>query len=500
MSYVMYLRKSRADQEAEARGEGETLARHQVTLIDTAKRMNLDVTAIYKEIVSGDTIAARPEMQKLISEVSAGMWEGVLVMEVERLARGETIDQGIVAQAFKYSNTKIITPYKTYDPSNEFDETFFEFNLFMSRQEYKTIRRRMQAGKETSAKEGNFLVPDAPYGYKVVSNGRHDRTLEIVPEEAEVIRMIFDMYINKGMGYTAIASKLNSLHIAKNNGTYWTNQNIGYIVRNPTYCGKIRWNFRPTKKIIAPNGERLTKRTRDWDAPYYDGKHMPIISEETWLQAKNVHDGKGHLPIQKNKKMANPYAGIMFCSECGKNMQFVRNNTKWNSVGLLRCPSSMCKTVSSSIETIDDIIYIALQDKYNSLQEYQGKPKPKNNARDTAIKNAKAELAKTEQQRLKLYDLLEQGVYSVELFTERINELKRRTAELTEIINASPEPEDTLTIRQAKISLKKALKDFDTASVEEKHALLTAVISKIKYSKSKQYSDSDLTLDIEYRF
>lgn len=61
--YAIYLRKSRADLEAEARGEGETLARHENTLIALAKSLNIKVSKIYKEIVSGETIAARPEMQ-----------------------------------------------------------------------------------------------------------------------------------------------------------------------------------------------------------------------------------------------------------------------------------------------------------------------------------------------------------------------------------------------------------------------------------------------------
>lgn len=106
--YVIYLRKSRKDEEAEQRGEGETLARHERILLDYAKRLHLNVTEIYREIVSGETIATRPMMQRLLSEVEQGMWTAVLVMEVERLARGDTIDQGIVAQTFKYSETKII--------------------------------------------------------------------------------------------------------------------------------------------------------------------------------------------------------------------------------------------------------------------------------------------------------------------------------------------------------------------------------------------------------
>ena len=78
MPYCLYVRKSRADAEAEARGEGETLSRHINTLLDLAKRRHLDITQIYKEIVSGETIAARPVMQHLLSEVEQGLWEGVL--------------------------------------------------------------------------------------------------------------------------------------------------------------------------------------------------------------------------------------------------------------------------------------------------------------------------------------------------------------------------------------------------------------------------------------
>lgn len=142
--YLIYLRKSRSDASLEAMGV-DVLERHEQILLDLAKRMNLSIGGIYREVVSGESISARPEMQRLLSEVEAGRWKGVVVMEVERLARGDTIDQGIVQRAFQYSGTQIVTPAKTYNPNNEFDEEYFEFGLFMSRREYKTIRRRMRA-------------------------------------------------------------------------------------------------------------------------------------------------------------------------------------------------------------------------------------------------------------------------------------------------------------------------------------------------------------------
>ena len=97
MSYAIYLRKSRADLESEANGELETLAKHERQLKELASKLNLNVTKEYKEVVSGETISARPQMQELLRDVQNGLYEGVLVMDIERLARGDTIDQGLVA-------------------------------------------------------------------------------------------------------------------------------------------------------------------------------------------------------------------------------------------------------------------------------------------------------------------------------------------------------------------------------------------------------------------
>ena len=87
MSYAIYLRKSRADAEAEARGEGETLARHERALKELAMRNDYPIAQIYREIVSGESISNRPQMRQLLADVAAGKYKGVLVMEVERLAR-----------------------------------------------------------------------------------------------------------------------------------------------------------------------------------------------------------------------------------------------------------------------------------------------------------------------------------------------------------------------------------------------------------------------------
>ena len=257
----IYLRKSRSDREAEARGEGETLARHEKTLLELAKRRGYHIGAIYKEVVSGETISARPVMQQLLREVEAGMWDGVLVMEVERLARGDTIDQGTVSRAFQFSDTKIITPLKVYDPNNEFDEEYFEFGLFMSRREYKTIKRRLNAGRLASVKEGKYCGNRPPYGYERVKiKGEKGFTLTPVPDQVEVVRLIFNWYVNgdsgERLGVAKITRKLNNMGIPALTRKDWSPATISGILQNPVYCGKLRWDARKTVRKIE-NGRLL---------------------------------------------------------------------------------------------------------------------------------------------------------------------------------------------------------------------------------------------------
>ncbi|MCD8334946.1 MAG: recombinase family protein [Clostridiales bacterium] len=135
----------------------ETLKRHEAILDKMANDRGYCIAKTYYEVVSGESIAARPEIQKMLEEVSAGLYAGVLVVDVERLARGNGADQAYISQVFQFSGPKIITPTKVYDPSNEFDEEYFEFGLFMSRREYKTINRRLIRRRDSSASEGKYL-------------------------------------------------------------------------------------------------------------------------------------------------------------------------------------------------------------------------------------------------------------------------------------------------------------------------------------------------------
>lgn len=501
--YAMYLRKSRADLDAEAHGEGETLARHKTALLSLAKRLNLTVSEIYQEVVSGETIAARPMMQQLLQEVSEGKWTGVIVMEVERLARGDTMDQGLVSQTFKYSGTKIITPLKIYDPENEFDEEYFEFGLFMSRREYVTTNRRLQRGRAASAREGKFVGSIAPYGYKrkKIENDK-GYTLEIVPEQAEVIKLIFDLYVNgdeqdgtrRRLGMQAIAHRLNELNIPPIRHDYWQKESIKDIITNPTYAGLIRWGYRKVKKTVTPQGKKTSRPiSLDENCILAKGLHEPIISKEIFDKAQELLAEQPPAPVGYKNEIKNPLCGLIICEKCGRKMVFRRGTDK--KPDYIKCHARECTMVSTPYYLVEDRVLSILRDwanDYTVVLRDIGMKTASNIADYDAISSSlNQELTALEKQQRTIYELVERGMYTDEEFKERISEVKKRIEDTKNSLKKLGADKDASETR------RKAAEEFvpkvkhildiyaSLPSAGAKNGLLKEVLDHVVYNKEK---------------
>lgn len=498
MNCCIYLRKSRSDIEAEARGEGETLSRHRAALLEYAKKRGLSVGAVYEEVVSGETIAARPVMQRLLAEVGERKWEGVLVMEVERLARGDTMDQGLVAQTFKFSETLIITPLKTYDPNDEYDEEYFEFGLFMSRREYKTIRRRLQRGREAAAKEGKCLGR-APYGYRRVKlENDKGYSMEIVPEQAAIVRMMYDWYINgaedggerKRLGIQAIARRLNELCVRAIRHDYWQKETVRDILTNPTYAGLIRWGYRRQQKRLTQDGAVVSRPVKDDGCIISEGLHEAIIPRKQWEKAQRLFAEQPPAPVGYKSAIKNPLSGLIICGKCGRKMAMRRGSG--SRPDYLVCSARACDTVSAPLHYVESRVLDILKGWAGErliAPLFSAPAKSESEAAQAILRCKEKELQRLNGQLKRAHELVELEAYSVQEFTARAKELREAIAELQaqcERLSAqlaaaerrlSAKPESA---PQAE-TLLGIYKSLDSAA--EKNALLKLVLSMAVYSK-----------------
>lgn len=454
--YAMYLRKSRADLEMEALGEGETLARHTNMLNALADRKGIlpEQIVVYKELVSGDSIDERPEMQRLLSDVYKKKFKGVLVVEVERLARGNTKDQGEVADAFQYSNTLILTPAKTYDPHNEFDQEYFEFGLFMSRREYKTIKRRMQTGKDESVKEGNYVPSVAPYGFTAVRKSKKDRILVEKPEESRIVKMIFNWRTEEGKSTGWIARELTKQGIpTRNKAKEWARTTIRDILSNVHYIGMVSWKEQQTVKEHDPaTGKLVKKRNKYGEVEIYEGKHDGFISKEQFDKAQAMF--KKSAPVKLETIMTNPFAGLLRCSACGKIIgiqKYSTSNVPSNQADRFTHKRSTICTMKSLpvplvLDTFVEGLNAIIKDCEIKMESDHGQEE--RSRHEALIQTLESELAKQEKKKRRLFDSWEadDGTYTKEEFIERkrmyANTIDTLKAQIKEAKAAFPEPVD----------------------------------------------------------
>ena len=493
MVTAIYLRKSREDLENEKRtGEIDTLLKHRKLLLEYAKKNNLTIVNIFEEVVTGESIIVRPEMLELLRKIENKCYEGVLCVEISRLGRGDLKDQGVILETFKNSNTKIITLNKTYDLNNEFDEEYSEFETFMSRKEFKMINRRLQRGKLYSINQGNYIGTYPPFGYL-----KNKGTLISHPEQAEIVKLIFNLYTQNEMGAGAIAAHLNLLGFKTYTGINWNLPAVSSLLRNPVYTGVICW-----KKTIAKRSKDPTKRREVETKPKSEwiiapGRHEPLITNEIFEKARAISLERVTPPVGNVKKFNNVFAGLIYCGFCGGHMAYRPVQTQKAHI---ICTNYCKECKSARFEFVEEAVLEQLNRLYEQVILCPNKPNENLQIYENNLKQVESELLKFEKQKTNLYDLLEQQVYDIDTFMSRSNIISTKIdkAKIT-IKNIKQTIEDTkreFNLENYINKLKIVIDIYYESINEDRNKMLKTIIEKITYYKSKDQIGKNFQLEI----
>ena len=488
MKVGIYLRKSRAEELTDT--VDETLKRHKITLLEFAQKNKLTVAKIYEEVVSGESLYTRPQMMKLLEDVEHGCYDAVLCMDIDRLGRGSMSDQGIILETLKNSETKIITPRKVYDLNNDMDETYSEFESFMARQELKVIKRRMQRGIKRTIEDGGY-VANAPYGYRRAYVDKRP-TLAIQEDEAKFVRMMFDLYANQGYGCQYIADTVNSLGARPRRSDQFVRISVMKILKNPTYIGKIVWNQK-TQVRCRKEGNSKTKYIyhprNQWIV--VDGLQKPIVSKELYEKAQQAINLHTH-PPSSNGQVKNPLAGLIYCQNCGRLMQ---RQVVRRGGALLMCQKRGCM-VSSSLLLVEKAVLAELKSKFQNISvQSHDKPDLTQAQYQETVKSIDEEQSIVNRQLNRLHDLLEQGIYTADVFIQRQKILNEKLEKLKiskeRLLKMQKKPD----LKAQASAIKTVLNLYESSSPQKRNELLKTVIARIVYSKQKGAKPNEFKLE-----
>lgn len=358
-----YLRKSQSDDPLLT--VEEVLEKHEAILDEWDERHlgeKVPEENRFREVVSGETIKERPEINKVLRLIESPKIKAVKVVEPQRLTRGDLEDIGRLMKLLKLTNTYVITPERMYDLRDEYDWNAFEAELKRGNDYLKYTKKILLRGKLLSVSQGNYISSVPPYGFDkttVMDGKKKCPTLKENPEQANIVRMIFDMYGNKGMGRTAICYYLDDLGVKAPEGEQWAPTTVRTMLRNIHYIGKVKYNFRKTIEVVE-NGEIKKKRLANNVEEYliYEGRHEGIVPLELF---EKVQDrlGRNHRATSR-VKLRNPLASLVFCRNCGKTI--VLQNAKKNEPPRLVCSKqSRCGTGSCTYEEVINRVCAVLE-------------------------------------------------------------------------------------------------------------------------------------------
>lgn len=318
----------------------------------------------------------RENFQKLLSECRAGRIDLVITKSISRFARNtvtllETVRELKELGVDVYFEEQNI---HSISPDGELMLTILasyaqEESLSASENQKWRIRKDFERGRM-----GSITM----LGYKRNRNG----VLEIIPEEAVIVRMIFSDYLS-GMGKNAIANKLHEMGVPTKGGGIWTAWSIRRILRNEKYCGDILF-----QKSFRENHITKQKIENKGQLPQYyaEEAHEPIISKEVFLAVQEqLRLQQDYFTPDKPTTGVYPLTGLIHCECCGK---YYRRKVQpyrvtwiyytYNARGKKYCPESK--------QIPEDILYekcceVLMLDEFNnevfqSEIEFISVPKP----------------------------------------------------------------------------------------------------------------------------
>lgn len=311
----LYLRVS-----TEMQVDGYSLEAQKNCLKKFAEREELVIAGVYEDAgKSGKSIEGRPAFRRMLSDIESGAGiDYVMVYKLSRFGRNaaDILNSLELLQTY---DVNLICIEEGIDSSQTSGKLLISVLSAVAEIERENILEQTMNGRREKARQGKWNGGPAPYGYMI-----KDEILSINEEEAEIVRTIYDKYVNTRLGYSGIAKYFNLQGIKKtprkeSDIEEFSAHFIQLLIDNPVYCGKIAYGRRSKERVKGKKNEYKLVKQKEYCL--VDGQHEGIISEELWQKAQEKRLASGIKYSSKlGKERAHLLTGIIKCPKCGCGM------------------------------------------------------------------------------------------------------------------------------------------------------------------------------------
>ena len=454
------------------------------------------------EGISGGSTKKRDNFNRMIRDAKAGMFDFIITKEISRFSRS-TLDSIKYTQELLDYNVGV---FFQNDNINTLD-TDSEFRLVImagvAQDEIRKLSERLKFGFRQAIKNGHVLGNDKLYGYD-----KKDCVLTVNEEEAEIIRIIFDLYGNQRLGTRTISKRLMDLGYTSREGNAFNTLTIRHILENPKYKGWYCGNksqsvdYRTKRNVLLDESEWVT---------YPDPSIPAIVSEELWNRANALYKRRREEMKSHSSGVSfhnrYPYSAKIYCEEHGttfhrqviqtkKGQQEVWQCKVYRSHGRGACSAPQIR--SSDLDVIlSDIFKELVRDKEKIIDSLvtvlTNIPKEADYGKlRCQVEN---EMDDLERKKNRLLDLSIAGALTVEEFKERNDAFNIQILECQGKLTAIRQEEESRSSEELDIpAIRRALDEALSFTGEIDTALVATILDKVVVKKES--TKDNIYLDI----
>lgn len=474
---------------------------------------------IYKDTDYSGKNLSRPDFERMYKDIESGKIHTVISYKLDRVSRSVNDFSSLITD-LSNRGVDFVSLTENFDTTNPLGRAMMYISSVFAQLERETIAERVKDNMHDLFATGRYVGGKIMLGYdleKTVIEGKTLTKLVVNKEESEIIRFIFESYLNDGASTITIARELMQRGTKSKNGVNISNTAIARILSSLMYvqADELIYDYFSDKYLIVGDSSRfdgthgcqtygksmVTSTTRkkndktEWKLTA--GSHDWIISSSTFIAVQEKLVKQRRLPPRRGTSANSVLTGLVKCGVCGASMCLRKSTAKDAVYKYMYCPTKTRYSLDScsqgnigagELETkVINLILELSQDKdkfkkglNDKLAAFSSKKEPVRSAREAALTN----LAQIDSDIKRVLDLLVREVISDQEYRIKVDDLKIQKNELEKFIASSKDNLDNINYDELNIEhifdmLDKMANLNNITDFKERRALIRSVVKEI---------------------